>query len=280
MNEPVVRPGTPVKSASTAAPASGTSPAPSTAMMDPTDSKPKYHLQSELGKSIGIAEVGEKITNAPIMLSIKEFLAVSPEMSEYIHEWTGRKRIPIEDSAATSAVEYEADVQVATIANVAKPYYAISYSCTKIVLNDTVHVEGLLEDGSELNLMAEKVYKELRHPIDGNIQWKINGFDSRVKEELDERYGADSGNVLGVLYNVMVDIGGIEVKQHIFLVRYLPVKLILRCSWGCSAYAVFSNEDDGSYTITIQSPDHMREVKFLALPAKHKQNREFVWAKE
>ena len=59
------------------------SPAPSTATMDldPPDPKLKYHLQSELGKAIGVAEVGEKIMNAPIMLSIKEFLAVSPEMS-------------------------------------------------------------------------------------------------------------------------------------------------------------------------------------------------------
>jgi len=64
INEPAVRPGTPVEPAptTTPAPASGTSPVPSTATIDEdlADLKPKYRLQSELGKSIGIAEVGEK----------------------------------------------------------------------------------------------------------------------------------------------------------------------------------------------------------------------------
>jgi len=228
MNEPAVRPGTPIEPALTAAPgAPGASPAPCTATMDTPDPKPKYGLQSELGKSISVAEVGEKIMNAPIMLSIKEFLAVSPEMSGYIYEQIRRKRIPVEDSATTSATEYEADVQVATIDNVSKPYYAIPSGRAVVVLDDKIHVESLLDNGSELNVMAEDVYKELGHPIDRNIHWRINRFDSKVEEELDERYGVDRGNVLSVLHNVMVDIGGIEVKQHIFIIRYLPAKLIL-----------------------------------------------------
>jgi len=78
----------------------------------------------------------------------------------------------------------------------------------------------------------------------------------------------------------MVDIGGIEVKQHIFVVRYLPARLILGRPWGHSARAVFTNEDDGSYTVTIKSADDMREVKLLASPAEHKRNREFVRVKE
>jgi len=77
----------------------------------------------------------------------------------------------------------------------------------------------------------------------------------------------------------MLDIGGIEVKQHIFIVRYLPARLILGRPWERSTHAVFTN-DDGSYTVTIKSADDMREVKFLASPAEHKRNREFVWAKE
>ena len=191
MNEPAVRPGTPIESAPTAtpAPASGTSPAPSTATMDvdSPDPKPKYRLQSELGKSIGVAEVGEKIMNAPIMLSIKEFLAVSPEILGYIHEQTRCKRIPVEDSsamasAATSVSKHEADVQVATVDNVSKPYYAIPSGRAVVVLDDMIRVESLLDDGSELNLMAEEVYKELGHPIDRNIHWRINGFDSKLKK--------------------------------------------------------------------------------------------------
>ena len=161
-----------------------------------------------------------------------------------------------------------------------KPYYALLSGHALVVLDDKVHAESLLNDGSELNVMSEDLYRELGHPIDENIHWHINGFDSKVEQELDERYGLNCGGVLGVLHNVMVDIGGIEVKQHIFIVSCLPAKLILGCPWGRMTHAVFTNEDDGSYTVTIKSPDNMREVKFLASPAEHKRNRKYIRAKE
>jgi len=124
VNDP--RPGTPLpgpapSATPTATPtASGASPAPAIPTMDldpPDPAKPKYRLQSELGKSIGVAEVGEKIMNAPITLAIKEFLAVSPEMANYLHEQTRRKRVPVDtDSAIASTVEYDVNVQATTVA--------------------------------------------------------------------------------------------------------------------------------------------------------------------
>jgi len=72
-------------------------------------------------------------------------------------------------SAATSAPDYEADARAATIDTVSKPYYAIPSGRAVVVFDDKIRVKSLLDDGSELNLMAKEVYKELRHPIDGNI---------------------------------------------------------------------------------------------------------------
>jgi len=288
VNNPTVRPGTPLPAGPTAASAatptaSSILPALTTPTMDldPPDPKPKYRLQSELGKSIGFAEVGEKIMNAPITLAIKEFLAVSPEMSNYLHDQTRRKRIAVEvpTSATASTVEYDANVQAATVA-ASKPYYALPSGRAVVVLDDKVHAESFLDDGSELNVMSEDLYKELGHPIDENIQWRINGFDSRIAQELDEKYGLNRGGVLGVLHNVTIDVGGIEVKQHIFVVSCLPAKLILGRPWGRMTRAHCSNEDDGSYTIMTRSPDDMREVKFLASPAHHVRNREYVRATE
>jgi len=121
--------------------------------LDPPDQKPKYRLQSELGKTINVTDVVEKIMNAPIMLSIKDFLAVSPEMSGYIHEQTRRKRIPIDTEAMASTTELGATEQATTaIGNSYKPYYVIPSGCA---INDKVCIECLLDDGSELNIMSE-----------------------------------------------------------------------------------------------------------------------------
>ena len=119
------------------------------------------------------------------------------------------------------------------------------------------------------------------YPIDGNIQWRINGFDSKIEQELDERYNLDGrGQVLGVLHDIPVNVGGITVKQHIFVISYLPAGLILGRPWERSTRAAYINEDDGTLTVTIRSPDNMKEVRFVAAHADHERNRDTVRPKE
>lgn len=257
---------------------------PGTMDIDSDAAKPKYRLQSELGKTISITDVAEKIMNAPIQLSIKEFLAVSPEMSGYIHEQTRRKRV-LRDGSETTASSNEIDADVQTTAVIpggkaCRPFSAVPSGRALVVLDDKVRTESLLDDGSELNLMDRGVYEELDHPIDENINWRINGYGSKAQREMEERYGIEHNDVLGVLHNVVVDVGGVEVKQHIFVVSHLPAKLILGRPWGRSTRAKFINEDDGSYTVCIRSPDDLKEVRFTASPADHERNRDTVRSKD
>jgi hypothetical protein len=149
----------PAAPASTSAPASQTQPQPNdsgprTRDVDSEVAKPKYRLQSELGKTISITDVGEKIMNAPIQLSIKEFLAVLPEMSGYIHEQTRRKRVPRDDVDSNTSIN-EIDVGVNTTSvmpggKAFRPFYAIPSGRTLVVLDDKVRTECLLDDGNQL----------------------------------------------------------------------------------------------------------------------------------
>jgi hypothetical protein len=84
-----------------------------------------------------------------------------------------------------------------------------------------------------------------------------------------------------MLHNVKVDVRGIEVKQHIFVASYVFAKLILGRPWDrTTRAAIFANEDHGSYTVTIRSPDNVKEFKVLASSAEHEQNQEFVRSKD
>jgi hypothetical protein len=275
----------PAGPASTGTPASQTQPqtndsGPETMDVDSEAANPKYRLQSELGKTISITDVGENIMNAPIQLSIKEFLAVSPEMSGYIHEQTRRKRVPRDDVDSNNSInEIDAGVNTTSVmpgGKAFRPFYAIPSGRALVVLDDKVRAECLLDDGSELNLMDQGIFEELEHPIDEKINWRINGYGTKAQRELEERYGIERNDLLGVFHNVVVDVGGVEVKQHIFVVTHLPAKLILGRPWGRSTRAAFVNEDDGSYTVTIRSPDGLKEVHFIASPAEHERNRDAV----
>jgi len=84
------------------------------------------------------------------------------------------------------------------------------------------------------------------------------------------------GGVLGVCHNVPVDIGGVEIKQHIFVVEHTNADLILGMPWRRSARAEATVDDNGSYMVRIKSQDGLRIVQWVAAPAEHERNREFA----
>ena len=135
-------------------------------------------------------------------------------------------------------------------------------------------MEALLDDGSELNIMAKRAFEQLQHPIDICVNWRINGYDEKAEGEIAEL--GRGGNLVGVCHDVLVDVGGVVVKQHIFVVKYLNSDLILGRPWGRMTRAQMTNKDDGSYVVKIKSTDGGRIVKFIAVPAQHERIREYV----
>ena len=55
------------------------------------------------------------------------------------------------------------------------------------------------------------------------------------------------GNLIRVCHAVLVDIGGVAVKQYIFVAKNLKSDLILGRPWGRMMRAQMTNMDDGSY---------------------------------
>ena len=86
------------------------------------------------------------------------------------------------------------------------------------------------------------------------------------------------GNLIGVCHDVLVDVGGVAVKQHIFVVKHLNSDLILGWPWGRMTRAQMINKDDGSYIVKIKSTDGRRIVALVAVPAQHKWIQEHVQA--
>jgi hypothetical protein len=162
-----------------------------------------------------------------------------------------------------------------------KAYYALPSGHAAVVFDDQLKICELLDNGSELNIMSEDNSRKLDCLIDENIQWRINGFDSKIEQELDERFNLDGrGRVIGVLHDVPANVGGVMVKQHIFVISFLSAGLILGRPWERSTRASYTNEDDGTLTVTIRSPDNMKEVQFVTAHADHERNRDTVRPKE
>ena len=73
-----------------------------------------------------------------------------------------------------------------------------------------------------------------------------------------------------------MNIGGVEVDIPIFIMKDSVQDLLLGRPWEREVRAVYINEDDGSYTVNIKSPDGRRIVKFCAVSAAHERNRKLA----
>ena len=236
-------------------------------------SEPKFHLGSELSQSISAAQIAKKILGTTVELSVEEVLAVSSDVSGCIYDQARKRRIPNEpiidvNPSKNTTVNSNANV------NSVRTFYACPSGHAKVSLNREINVDALLDDGSELNLMPRHTFERTNLPIDPDINWRINGYDSKTKAGLENL--EKKGGVIGVCHDVPVDIGGIEVRQHIFVVEHTNSDLILGMPWRRSARLETTFDENGSYMMKIKSQDGRRVAQWIAAPGEHERNREFA----
>jgi hypothetical protein len=226
--------------------------------------KKKYRLASKINETVTIADVRKKIMDTAIHLNFRELCAVSPEISGYIHNQTRKHCMPIEPTPVTATTTVKVNST-----NVIKPLYACPSARAKVVLNGEIKVNALLDNGSEVNVMSGRLFRQLDNPpIDTDIKWRINAFNTPNE--------AKASGILGLCHKVSVDIDGVEVDVPIFVVEDSVQDLLLGWPWERAVRASYVNEDDGSYTVHIKNPDGHRVVKFCAVTAIHERNREFA----
>ena len=69
-----------------------------------TTPQKKYYLASDLSQTVSIAQIGKKIMDTPVQLSVRDVLAVSSEVSSYLHEQTRKYHIPIDGTPTSSTL--------------------------------------------------------------------------------------------------------------------------------------------------------------------------------
>jgi len=139
----------------------------------------------------------EKIKDTPVQLSIREILAVSGDVAGYLHDQTRKRRVPLDNTMSTAEIVITDSVASSSsssspsssipIANVGssqvKSYYALPSGRAKVTIDDRVTINALLDNGSEVNMMPRRVYEQLNLPIDTEIRWQINPYNTDTSLE-------------------------------------------------------------------------------------------------
>jgi len=265
----------PFPAVSTPAPAPVPIPAPAKA-----EKERKFKLASKLNETIDASTIGEKIMDTTVEMPVRHILAAAPDVAGYLHEMTKRRQvplaIPLDDAMVMQSITADTfttqltDPITKAGAAITKKFYALPSGRARVRLDDQFNVSGLLDNGSEVVMIPRRIHERLGIAIDTEIDWRINGYNSRTSEMLED------GRVIGCCHDASVDVGGIEVKVPIFVIEHSHSDIILGRPWERAVRAIYINEDDGSYTVIIKSQDGRRTATFTAVTAKHERNREYV----
>ena len=152
-----------------------------------------------------------------------------------------------------------------------KIFYVYPSDQVKALINDRLKIDAFLDNDSEVIMMSQCVYEQLKLLIDINIDWYINEYDSKIVALFEE------GKLLGCCHDISINVDRVEAKCQVFVIEYCNSDLILERPWERVVRACFINENDESYTMIIKNLDESRIAKFCAVKRKHERNHEFVW---
>ena len=95
---------------------------------DDSEATPKkFRLASDLSQTVNTSQIGEKIMDTPVQLSMREILAVSSEVSSYLHDQTRKRRVPIDAPTTIPAVANTTDMSSSVLTPLSTPVISRSY---------------------------------------------------------------------------------------------------------------------------------------------------------
>ena len=100
----------------------------------------------------------------------------------------------------------------------------MSFWSSQSLIDDRLKIDAFLDNDSEVIMMPQCVYKRLKLPIDININWHINEYNSKIIALFEE------GKPLRCCHDVSIDIDEVEVKCQVFVIEYCNSDLILEHS--------------------------------------------------
>jgi len=104
--------------------------------------------------------------DTPVCLTIRDVLSASSEISNYMHDQPRKRRVPIDShleamvmsaTPAPTSVPIVVETHSATLT----PLYAAPSGQANVLLDGHVKANSLLDDGSEVCIMAHRIFDQL-----------------------------------------------------------------------------------------------------------------------
>lgn len=227
---------------------------------------PKYRAAIE--DSVITAEMVDRALDNKFMISTREFFAVCADGRKYMKDLLISKKLPNVEVAYTDA----------GFGQPSEPQYILRYeenngvtheeklTSSEIdalrvvdpIVHDTLRIEGILDQGSEIVAMNRDVWLKLGVGLDPE---KILNMQSA---------NSQSSSTVGVIEDLKFNFNGIEVPLQVHVVQGAPFDLLIGRPFFRFTSCKTTDNTDGSQEITITCPNTGRRV---TIPTRKKTNK-------
>ena len=207
---------------------------------------PAYTYESKATNPVTTKQTFARILNAIVLsITIGDLLAISPDLRREAVDYARTHRIPA----------FAASNEFSTTA-IAPPHieYSTPLHELRITLN-IIHEElGLLDDGSEIVVICEDIWKASQAKINSQVRMRMQMANRGVQE------------MPGCIEMLEIDVEGLKTWAHAFIIPDAPYRILLGCPWQHHVH-LKKDEDDDNVHITIRDPcNHLNIHRIATTP--------------
>ena len=206
---------------------------------------PAYTYESKAATPDAASRVYQNVLNTAVPnVTISDLLAISPDLRREAVDHCRVHR--------TATLSSTSDALSAAI-SVPPPLveHATPLRELKVTLNG-IHTEmGLLDEGSELVVIREDVWKQTQAPINKDIRMRM------------QTANGSSQDMSGCLEMLEIDVDGIKTWAHAYVIADAPYRLLLGRPWQRLVKLSKSETADMVY-VTVHDPTNITRVRTCA----------------
>ena len=208
----------------------------------PDKRTPAYTYKSKAMNPMATKETFSKILEVIVpSITVGDLLAISPDLRKEAVDYTRTHRIP----TLTAANELSTAVPPPLIE------YSTPLRELKVTLNGIHEELGLLDDGSEIVVIREDIWKASQAKINSQIKTRMQTANGSIQE------------MPGCVEMLEIDIEGVKTWVHAFVIPDAPYRILLGCPWQRHV-RLKKDEDDDDVYITIRDPCNHSNLRRIA----------------
>ena len=209
----------------------------------PDKRTPAYTYKSKAMNPTTTKEMFGKILEVIIpSITVGDLLAISPDLRKEAVDYTCTHRIP----AITATNKLSAAI--------APPHieYSTPLCELKVTLNGVHEELALLDDGSEIVVICEDIWKASQAKINSQVRMHMQTANGGIQE------------MPGCIEMLEVDVEGMKTWAHAFVIPDAPYHILLGRPWQHHVH-LKKDEDDDDVHITIRDPCNHSNLRRIAM---------------